>query len=385
MEAKVRSKILFVDDEPCFLEGLRRTLRSQCRSWDLVFAHSAKEALAEVRKGGVDVIVSDVRMPEKDGLQLLSSITKSEATKDIPVIILTGFAEDALKRRALALGATDLLSKPVCREDLVARIRSSLRLRAYQRELKTLNQSLERKVEERTRELEESRLDAIWHLAKAGEYRDAGTGNHVVRVGYFSRAIAEKLGLSRDFTHRLFLTSPLHDIGKIGIPDAILLKQGRHTPNERKLMEQHCSIGAEILMEGPHGKRFLMKGFGEQEMPVQLPATDNLFLAMSSTIALTHHERWNGGGYPAGLAGEAIPLESRIVAIADVYDALRSVRPYKPAYPEERTLAIMRIYARCYFDPACYAAFEAQLEDLRAIREQFPDENCYPDSLEEAA
>jgi putative two-component system response regulator len=368
-----RQRILFVDDESSFLNALRRILFNQRRVWDMNFVLSADEALDLARRGETDVVVSDVDMPGKDGFQLLTALREDERTRDVPFIILTGGEEQSFKRRALDLGATDLLNKPVSLEDLVARIWSALRLKAYQDELKAQKDMLERKVEERTAELAESRLDIVWRLAKAGEYRDPETGNHIVRVGYYCHILSEELGMTRDFTEAVFLTSPLHDIGKLGIPDDILLKSSQLTAEERRIMEQHCTIGAELLAPAFRHAIPTLSGREFARRPHGAPP-ENPILKMAAAIALSHHERWDGNGYPHRLAGEAIPLGGRITAVADVYDALCSVRPYKPAYPEEKTLAIMREEAACHFDPMVFAAFEKRLVDIRAIREQFADE-----------
>lgn len=367
-----KKRILFVDDEPRFLDGLRRLLRSEREIWEMWFVQSADEALDAADKVAFDTIVADVVMPGKDGLELLALLHHAEQTMEIPVIIVTAVGEQSLKRRALDLGATDLLTKPVNREDLVARLRSVLRLKSYQDELKAHNDILERKVKERTGELEDSRREIIWRLAKAGEYRDDETGNHIVRVGCYCRALSEELGTGRDFVEEIFLTSPLHDIGKIGIRDEILLKPGALTPAERKIMERHCAIGKDILTEAPRGMKPFVEWRRRDALSWQWMAGDPI-LKMASTIAMTHHERWDGQGYPMGLAEEKIPLESRIVTLSDVYDALCSERPYKPAYPEQKTLSIMKAEVGRHFDPAVCAAFEKVLGDMRSIRAQFSD------------
>lgn len=367
-----KKNILFVDDEPSFLHGLRRLLFSQRRVWDMFFVHSANEALAQTAEMDFDLIISDVGMPGKDGFELLTVLRQTERTRDIPVIILTGGDEVSFKRRALDMGATDLLNKPVSLEDLVARIWSALRLKSYQDELKSQKEILEQRVRERTVELEESRLDIIWRLAKAGEYRDRETGNHIVRVAYYCHLLAEQLGMDKDFTKLLFMTSPLHDIGKIGISDTILLKPGKLTPEERGIMEQHSEIGAEILQPDSWQTNALraVEIIGLQQPPVNL---DNPLLKMAGVIALGHHERWDGQGYPQKLRGDKIPLAARIVALADVYDALRSARPYKPAFTHEKTLAIMKEEAGGHFDPMVFDAYDKRIHDFQAIQEQMQD------------
>lgn len=344
----------------------------------MAFAQSVDEALEYVRGGQVDVIITDFRMPGKSGLDLVESLKEIRGGADIPVVLLTGSDESDLKRRALEVGATDLLGKPVDREDLLARISSVLRLKSYQDELRTLNATLERKVEERTAQLERSRLDVLWRLAKAGEYRDEGTGNHVIRVSHYSRVLAEQLGATRDFARTIFLTSPLHDIGKIGIPDAILLKPDRLEPEERVVMQKHCEIGARIL-QGDMGDDDRFRGWSDITAGVGAALDDNQLLSSAASVALGHHEKWDGSGYPRRLAGEDIPLEARVVAVADVYDALRSERPYKPAYSHEQVMEIMAPLVGAHFCPTVFRAFEQANEQLSSIREQFADQ----DSAEE--
>lgn len=359
-----KCRILLVDDDPNFLNGIRRALFSQRKVWDLAFAQTADQALALAQNSCFDVIVSDVNMPGKDGFQLLGSLRDHPATRDVPVIILTGSEDATSKRKALDLGATDLLNKPVSMEDLIARIWSVLRLKHYQDELKRQRTSLERMVAERTVELEASRLDIIWCLAKAGEFRDQETGNHIIRVGFFCQVLAEQLALQSEFIEMIFLASPLHDIGKIGIPDHILRKPAKLDPEERAIMEQHTLYGAEILQPETRRPNPLRAG----RLVHHDFKADNPVLKMASTIALSHHERWDGAGYPHRLKGEDIPLVARITALADVYDALCSVRPYKASLPEDEVLAIMNREKNLHFDPMVYDAFLKRLDDFRRIR-----------------
>jgi len=367
-------QILFVDDEPNFLAGLRRMLRVHRDRWELHFAENVDQALALCKTVAFDTVVSDVNMPGKSGFDLLAALKAWDRTRDIPVIILTGNAENDLKRRALDLGATDLLNKPVGMEDLTARLRNATRLKSYQDLLRDQNVLLERKVRERTADLEQSRLDIIWRLAKAGEFRDEETGAHVLRVAACCRALAEALGLDSGYTAALFATSPLHDIGKIGIPDGILLKSGRLTADERRIMQRHCEIGAAILTEKPKGVECFGAAGADAERALDCGDGDELDLrAMAAEIAMTHHERWDGTGYPKGLSGEAIPASGRIVAIADVYDALRSERAYKPAFGIEETLETMRAGRGTHFAPHTFDAFEGIAEAFEKIRDCLRD------------
>ncbi|MFH1417730.1 MAG: HD domain-containing phosphohydrolase [Planctomycetota bacterium] len=373
----MKRHILFVDDEPNVLEGLRRMLRAERDRWDMSFVGGADAALDQIRAGDFDAVVSDVNMPGKDGFALLAAMRTGEQTHDIPVIILTGRHESDIKRQALDLGATDLLNKPVDPQDLIARLRSVIRLKAHQDEVKSQNAILERKVKERTAELAASRMDIIWRLGKAAEYRDEETGNHVVRVGCCCRVIAETLNADSEFVEMLFLTSPLHDIGKIGIPDRILLKRGPLNEDEWDVMKRHCAIGAEILREDSKVMNAYLAWRGARMCCRNGNAQDPI-LKMALSIALTHHEWWDGTGYPVGLAGEEIPLESQIVALADVYDALCSERPYKPALSEDEALMVIHEEAGRHFNPAVYAAFVESVDKLQAIRTELRDEVSCP-------
>jgi len=234
------------------------------------------------------------------------------------------------------------------------------------------NELLERRVHERTLDLFHARLDIIWRLGKAAEHRDDATGNHVIRVGCISRVIAETLQMDRDFVETLFLAAPLHDIGKIGIPDAVLLKRGPLSPDEWEVMKQHCHIGARILHEDCMAKTAFWewRGPGPQ---FDDESRSNPVLEMGASIALMHHEKWDGTGYPQGLSGEEISPASCIVAISDVLDAMTSKRPYKDPYPEDQALEIIRDGAGTHFAPDVYAAFMKALPEIRSIRKRFAD------------
>lgn len=366
----MNNRILFVDDEANILRAMERMLRNHRGVWEMHFVQGVEEAIEKLLSLEFDVVISDISMPGRDGFDLLATTRGQERTRDIPFLIVTGLNDADLKRKALDLGATDLLNKPVIHEDLIARINSMLRIKAQQDEIKARNLILDHKVRQRTAELELARLDLIWRLGRAAEYRDTDTGNHVVRVGYYCKVMAENLGLDREFSQRLFLTSPLHDIGKIGIPDSILLKQGKLNPDEWDIMKSHCQIGGYILRQ----ETLKCSAFGKfQDLFKQPDPTknENPFLKMAEKIALTHHERWDGNGYPLGLSKKEIPLESRVVAIADVYDALFSKRPYKQGFGEAKVMEIMTMYNGSQFDPHVFSCFEKNLDLFHDIRSQF--------------
>lgn len=364
--------VLFVDDDPSFLDGLRRMLHPHAGEWTMTFAASVDEALQQLEELNIDTVVSDLQMPHRNGFDLLQRIAMSADLCHVPVIIMTGAAERDLKRRALDQGATDLLNKPVDHADLIARIRSVLRLKAYQDQIRGQNDLLERKVRERTRALDMSRIDLIWRLGRVAEFRDEQTGNHIMRVGSYCKVLAETLGMPPDFAEMIVLTSPLHDIGKIGIPDDILLRPGKLTAAEWDSMRRHCAIGAEILRQDAW-VRSPMQAISPLDSTDGHGSRGNPFLEMASSIALAHHEWWDGTGYPRQLSGEGIPVEARIVAVADVYDALSSARPYKPAFPEEVVLSLMQRKVGSHFDPAVYEAFRRSLPAFREILGRLTD------------
>ncbi len=290
----------------------------------------------------------------------------------IPVVIVTGSAEHDNKRNALDGGATDLLSKPVSVDDLVARIRSSLKIKHYEEQLEKQGEWLAEQVVLKTAELSSSRLEIIWRLAKASEYRDEDTGHHVVRVGAYSRIIAEALGHSSDYVAAIFHAAPLHDIGKLGIPDAILLKPGKLSPEEWAIMKTHCQIGVSILEEECNLGR-LAVSFAAGGNSATKPNNSNPFLKMAAEIAGSHHEKWNGSGYPHGLVGTQIPLSARIVALSDVYDALRSRRPYKEPMPLDRTLAIISEGRGEHFDPQVVDKFLSCFQRIQDAERSLSD------------
>lgn len=369
----MRAHVLFVDDDANCLAGLRRMLHPYHEDWRMTCVGSVDEALNCLNSTAIDTVVSDVQMPGLTGFDLLQAISESSMLSHVPVIMMTGAGQRDLKRRALNLGATDLLNKPVDSDDLVARIRSALRLKTYHDQIRGQNDRLDRTVRDRTKALDAARIDLIWRLGRVAEFRDEQMGNHIVRVGSYCKVLAGALGMPRDFAEMIFLTSPLHDIGKIGIPDGILLQPGKLTPAEWDIMRRHCAIGADMLRQdasmGPSLRAVSAADFTE-------PSDDqrNPFLEMASSIALAHHEWWDGTGYPRRLSGETIPLEARLVAVADVYDALSTTRPYKPVFPEDAVLSIMEKKVGSHFDPAVYEAFRRSLAAFREILGRLADQ-----------
>jgi putative two-component system response regulator len=370
----VKKQILIVDDDQRMLDALRRTLHHQSDDWAMTYIRNPEEAWESLLQTAYDAVVTDVRMPGLTGIELLERMRQTERTKDVPVVILTGLNDPDLKEKALLCGAVDLLNKPADAGQLIARLRNVLQTKAYEDELRASNELLTEKVQRQSIDLAQSRMSVVCRLGMAAEFRDEDTGNHVIRVGCYSRAVAAAMGMPRSFLEMLLLAAPLHDIGKIGIPDSVLLKPGPLTDEEWVIMQRHCEIGESILREQSKAMIPLFDWYSVEATSMRdtLENRDPV-LEMAATIALSHHEKWDGSGYPHGVAGEAIPLESRIVAVADVFDALTSNRPYRPARPEEEALTIMDSTVGMHFDPRVHAAFISSLSEIHAIRDRFSD------------
>ena len=312
-------------------------------NYRVIFASNGADALELVHQQHVDLILLDIMMPEMSGYEVCRRLKADALTCDIPVIFVTAMAERTDEARGLELGAVDYLLKP-CHADIV-RLRVKLHLQHH-----NLSLALEQRVRERTREVEETRKEIVRRLSRAAEYRDNETGLHVVRMSKVSQLIALAAGMPKAQAELLLIAAPMHDVGKLGIPDQILLKPGRLNPQEWEVMKTHARIGAEII--GQH---------------------DSALLRLAALVALTHHEKWDGSGYPQGLAGEAIPLEGRIVAIADVFDALTSVRPYKRAWSFDEATAYMRAQSGISFDPRLLDIFLTCVPEVALIQKQFAD------------
>jgi putative two-component system response regulator len=371
----VKKQILIVDDDQRVLDALQRSLHDQRDDWSMTFVRQPEKAWEHLLETAYDAVVTDVKMPGINGLDLLDRIRQTDKTKDVPVVVLTGLNDQGLKERALELGAIDLLNKPIAAGQLIARLRSVLQLKAYEDDLRARNELLTEKIRRQNIDLAQSRMSVVCRLGMAAEFRDEDTGNHVIRVGCYSRAVAAAMGMPRSFLEMLLLAAPLHDIGKIGIPDSVLLKPGPLSDEEWVIMQRHCEIGERILREQSKSVVPLFDWYALEPNSMR-DAVENKdpVLEMAASIALTHHEKWNGSGYPQKLAGEKIPLESRIVAIADVFDALTSNRPYRGARPEEEALTIIESTVGSHFDPRVHTAFVRSLPEIRAIRTRFHDD-----------
>jgi putative two-component system response regulator len=332
--ALTQSRILIVDDEPANVLLLERLLASVGFS-DVNSTTRSDQVEALCDRLEPDLLLLDLQMPPPDGIALLQRLRGQRPNQPQPaVIVLTADHSRDAKHRALSSGANDFLHKPFDAVEVTLRIKNQLATRILQLALNTHNQMLEQRVHERTQQLEHARIEIIERLALAAEYRDDETGQHTHRVAHTCSLLAAQLGLPEADIARIRRAAPLHDVGKIAIPDSILLKPGRLTVDEFETMKTHTTIGAEILS-----------------------GSQSRLLRLAEQIAATHHERWDGTGYPAALAGEQIPIVGRIVGLADVFDALTHARPYKDAWPLEDAVDEIRRLNGEQFDPRVVAAF----------------------------
>ncbi|MGV3491975.1 MAG: HD-GYP domain-containing protein [Devosia sp.] len=335
-------RVLIVDDSRSSLAFLRDVVGK------LGVAVEARlhprEALALAAQTQFDLVVVDHIMPEMDGMEVTRLLRAEPTYRLVPIVMVTSDNDAALRIAAIDAGATDFVSKPFDPTELQARVRNLLALREAQVELVDRADWLVREVEKATSDIVAREEGIIWRLARAIEYRDGDTGGHVSRVAQISALLASALGLPNERCRMIYLAAPLHDIGKIGIADAILGKPGRLTPDEMQIMREHVSIGARILENG----------------------TSDV-IRTAELIAQSHHERWDGTGYPDRLAGSDIPIEARIVALADVFDALCSERPYKKAWPIADAYREIVSLAGTHFDPACVSAFEEKWPEIEKL------------------
>jgi len=339
--------ILIVDDLEANVQVLARILVSAGYT-SVASTMDPLEVCGLHRKNCYDLILLDLQMPGMDGFQVMEGLKEIEPDGYLPVLVIT--AQPGHKLRALQAGAKDFISKPFELAEVLARVRNMLEVRLLHKKLHNYNDVLEQRVRERTADLQEGYLETIFTMTRAAEHKDEDTGVHVQRISYLCRDLARMLGLDEEFVDRIFFASPMHDIGKIGIPDHVLLKPTDLTPDEWEVMKGHTSMGAKIL--------------GNSKSP---------YLKMGAEIALNHHERWDGGGYPNGKRGEAIPIAARIMNICDVYDALRSKRPYKPALDHLKAVDIItRGDGRTQpeqFDPVIISAFKQNHQSFCEIFE----------------
>jgi len=339
----VRQRVLVVDDMPDNIEVLRGILHKE---YLLLAAINGAKALQIARSAQKpDIILLDVMMPEMDGYEVCRRLKSDSRTAHIPVIFITGMGEAESETLALSLGAVDYITKPIIPAVVKARVKTHLALYDQSRELESL-------VQARTEELQRTRLQIIQDLGRAAEYKDNETGMHVIRMSNYARLLAKAAGLDERVVELVFNAAPMHDVGKIGIPDSIVLKPGPLNDEEWAIMKTHPAIGAGIIGD----------------------PNDSDLLEMAVTVAMTHHEKWNGQGYPKGLSGEDIPIEGRITAVADVFDALTSERPYKKPWSVEDAMDLLKREAGAHFDPLLIPLFEEILPEILKVKAKYADE-----------
>ncbi len=345
-----RARLLIVDDQQANLDTLVEIL-STAGYLAVTCVSDSREAVARYADLRPDLVLLDINMPHLDGFAVLAGLRAVDPGDEPVVLVLTGQADLATRVRALASGARDFIAKPFEVPEVLARIRNMLETRLLGRRVLDQNHALAARVAERTRELREAQFEVVHRLARAAERRDHSTGAHIERMSRYCARVAAAHGWFAEDVELMLQASPMHDIGKIAIPDAILLKAGPLAPEEWKIMRTHAAIGAELLSGG----------------------TSRL-IQTCRTIARSHHEKWDGTGYPDGLAGEAIPLSARICAVCDVFDAITSDRCYHQAVDVDEAVKMVRMGSGAHFDPAVVASFERALPELLAIRAAAPPE-----------
>lgn len=364
------ANILIIDDQPADVTLLRQLLASAGYA-RVDAATDSAAAVDRVQALDPDLIVLDLHMPGVDGFEVMRRITAElHPGQLLPILVLTADVDPAVKHRALGAGATDFLAKPMDHTELLLRVRNLLRTRSLHRELDQQNERLKEHVRERTahlweainrlqateEELRSSYEETVHRLAAAAEFRDEETGQHIQRMSRYASLLADSAGLSPERCRALQLAATMHDVGKIGVPDGILLKAMRLSAEEFAQVEQHTTIGHGIL-EGSRSE----------------------LLRLAATIAWTHHERWDGGGYPRGLSDSDIPLEGRIAAVADVFDALTTDRIYRPAFPLGKAIEMMRAERGAHFDPDLLDLFLASMDEVVTILHDHRDKTTRPE------
>lgn len=350
---------MVVDDEERNLRLIEAMLLPM--GYEIAIAQNGEEALQKVDECFPDVILLDIMMPLMDGYEVARRIKKNPHTRIIPVVMVTNLGDVKDRVKAIEAGADDFLSKPVEKVELKARVSSLVKVKAYNDHMRTYQEKLESEVNKRTdqlrvalKKIKQASHETIYRLCRAAEYKDDNTAGHIHRVSNYAALVAAKLGLRKKTTESILLAAPMHDIGKIGVPDHILQKPGKLTPDEWEIMKMHTLYGSKIL-EGSHVG----------------------YIRFAEVIALTHHEKWDGSGYPFGIKGDKIPLVGRIMAIADVFDALTSRRPYKKAFSVEKSFEIINQGRGTHFDPDIVDAFFSITGQILEVKEKYTDEEVH--------
>ncbi len=338
------ASVMIIDDQFVGRKVLEEIVKSISPAIFIRSFADPLKALESVSEQAPDLILVDYKMPQINGVEFITRLRTLPAAEDIPIIMVTILEDRNIRYEALEAGATDFLTRPLDQLECQCRCRNLLSLRKLTLDQKLHAKSLEIEVEKAIHLVKERERETLLRLAKAGEFHDFETGNHVVRMARYARLIGESLGLSPDACETIELAAPMHDIGKIGIPDSVLKKPGPLTPEEFEVIKTHPVIGHQILN-----------------------GSTSRFIQMGGLIALAHQERYDGSGYPFGLKGTEIPIEARIVAVADVFDALTSIRHYKRAWSFEESLAHLREHSGILFDPECVSAFLSSLDKIQEI------------------
>lgn len=344
-------QVVIVDDESTGRTILSKILENVVENIEIVAFEHPQAALEWIKNNQPHLIITDYRMPELNGVEFIQEVRKIPSCNNTPIMMISVVSEKEVRYEALEAGATAFLTRPIDQVECSTSCRNLLKMHEQHLTIQNRADWLAQQVHVATQQIQQRERETILRLAKAGEYRDEETGNHVIRMSKYSRLIAEELGLSESQCDDIEYAAPMHDIGKIGIPDGVLLKPGKLDPREWEVMQSHTTIGYSILSN-----------------------SQSKYMQMGAVIALYHHERFDGKGYPNGLHGEDIPLIARIVAVADVYDALVSVRPYKPAWPIEEAVEYIQKQAGTQLDPACVEAFCKRLSDVAKIQSNYADD-----------
>lgn len=341
-------RIVIIDDVEANLLVLQHFITRLDEPHDVQAYTDPRQALSACQTEVPDLVIVDYMMPELDGIEFIQRFRATPGRADIPLLVVTANDELEVRYRALEAGANDFLTKPLDKIEFKARMRNMLGLRASQKRLEDRASWLAEEVLKATDEIVRRERETIIRLSKAAEFRDPETGGHIQRMAHYSWMIAVRLGLPLEQQQLILEAAPMHDVGKVGIPDYILLKPGRLEPAEFEIMKQHAAIGHQILA-----------------------GSSSPLLNVAATIAMSHHEKYDGSGYPYSLAGESIPLVGRIVAVADVFDALTSPRPYKLAWSVDSAVDFMRAQRGTHFDPQCVDVFLDRFDEVLAVRERF--------------